>query len=87
MSELTTPAPAATTAPGPLRAVARWMVTFVGFPVGGLTTDLLVGPVNSPVRALLGGCSPAASSGWRRRGASAATARLPPAGSPPPPSA
>jgi hypothetical protein len=55
MSELTTPAPAATTAPGPLRAVARWMVTFVGFPLGGLTTDLLVGPVNSPVRALLGG--------------------------------
>jgi hypothetical protein len=31
------------------------MVTFVGFPLGGLATDLIIGPVNSPVRALLGG--------------------------------
>jgi hypothetical protein len=31
------------------------MVTFVGFPLGGLTTDLLVGPIDRPVRALLGG--------------------------------
>jgi hypothetical protein len=31
------------------------MVTFVGFPLGGLTTNLLVGPINSPVTALLGG--------------------------------
>ena len=54
MSELTTPAPAAT-APGPIRTAARWMVTFVGFPLGGLTTDLLLGPVDSPVSALLGG--------------------------------
>ena len=54
MSELTTPAPAAT-APGPLRAAARWMVTFVGFPLGGLTTALLIGPVDSLVSALLGG--------------------------------
>ena len=54
MSELTTPAPAAT-APGPLRTAARWMITFVGFPLGGLTADLLLGPVDSPVRALLGG--------------------------------
>jgi hypothetical protein len=54
MSELTTPAPAAA-APGPLRTAARWMVTFVGFPLGGLTTDLLVGPVDSLVSALLGG--------------------------------
>ena len=55
MSQLSTPAPAATTAPSPLRSAARWMVTFVGFPLGGLTTDLLVGPIDSPVRALLGG--------------------------------
>jgi hypothetical protein len=54
MSELTTPAPAAT-APSALRTAARWMVTFVGFPLGGLTTDLLVGPVDSLVSALLGG--------------------------------
>ena len=63
MSELSTPAPAAT-APGPLRTAARWMVTFVGFPLGGLTTDLLLGPVDSPVSALLAGWSPAAS--WAR---------------------
>ena len=55
MSELTTPAPAATAVPGPYRTAARWMLTFAGFPLGGLATDLLVGPVNSPVRALLGG--------------------------------
>jgi len=55
MPELTTPAPAATTAPGPARSAARWMVTFAGFPLGGLATDLLVGPVNSLARALLGG--------------------------------
>jgi len=54
MSELSTPAPAAT-APGPLRTTARWMVTFIGFPLGGLTTDLLLGPIDSPVSALLGG--------------------------------
>ncbi len=63
MSDLTTPnspsrsasdapdAAAATTT----RAVARWMVTFAGFPLGGLLTDLAVGPVDSPGRAVLGG--------------------------------
>jgi hypothetical protein len=55
MSELTPPAAAATDVPSPLRTVARWMVTFVGFPLGGFTADLLVGPVDSPVRAVLGG--------------------------------
>jgi hypothetical protein len=54
MSELSTPAPGAVAA-GPLRTAARWMVTFVGFPLGGFTTDLLLGPVDSPVSALLGG--------------------------------
>jgi hypothetical protein len=55
MSELTTPAPAATTVPGLPRTAARWMVTFVGFPLGGLSTSLLVGPIDGPVTALLGG--------------------------------
>jgi hypothetical protein len=86
MSELTTPAPAAT-APGPLRTAARWMITFVGFPLGGLTTDLLLGPVDSPVRALLGGWSPAPSWARCRPGDSAGTGRRRPGGSPPPPSA
>ena len=87
MSELTTPAPAAT-APGPLRTAARWMVTFVGFPLGGLTTDLLLGPVDSPVRRAPG------RAGHRRhprRGAGLGLRPEPavagPRGSPPPPSA
>ena len=48
MSELTTarrrrrPPPRAR-----LRTVARWMVTFLGFPLGGFAADLLVGPVDS----------------------------------------
>jgi hypothetical protein len=33
----------------------RWMVTFVGYPIGGLTAKLLVGPVNSVTAAILGG--------------------------------
>jgi hypothetical protein len=37
------------------RAVARWLVTFVGFPLGGLLTELAVGPVDGPGSALLGG--------------------------------
>ena len=49
MSELTTARPPAPTdVPSPLRTVARWMVTFVGFPLGGFAADLLVGPVDSP---------------------------------------
>jgi len=66
MSDLTTPTSAAPSGSGrPAtaagsgtstgRAVARWMVTFAGFPLGGLLTDLAVGPVDSPGRAALGG--------------------------------
>ena len=38
-----------------LRTVGRWMVTFTGFPLGGFTAELLVGPVNSITAALIGG--------------------------------
>lgn len=37
------------------RTVGRWLVTFLGFPAGGLAADLLVGPVDSLRNALVGG--------------------------------
>jgi hypothetical protein len=37
------------------RSAARWMLTFAGFPLGGLLTDLTVGPVDGPGAAVLGG--------------------------------
>jgi len=37
------------------RTVTRWGVTFAGFPLGGLLTDLAVGPIDGPGRAVLGG--------------------------------
>ena len=86
MSDLTTPAPAAT-APGPLRTAARWMVTFVGFPLGGFTADLLVGPVDSPVRALLGGLVTGAILGAVQAWGFGRNRPRRPGGSPPPPSA
>jgi hypothetical protein len=49
-----TPSPRTTTAPW-RRSTARWMVTFVGFPLGGLAAELLTGPVDSVGTALLGG--------------------------------
>lgn len=41
--------------PTPTRTAARWMLTFAGFPLGGLLTDLVVGPVDGPGAAMLGG--------------------------------
>lgn len=38
-----------------LRVAARWMVTFLGFPAGGLAAMLIVGPVDSTTAALFGG--------------------------------
>jgi hypothetical protein len=55
MPELARPAPPAPPVRRPSRTIARWLVTFIGFPLGGLATDLVVGPVHSPVTALLGG--------------------------------
>ena len=37
------------------RAAARWLVTFAGFPAGGFTAMLLVGPVDTVITALAGG--------------------------------
>jgi hypothetical protein len=37
------------------RAAARWIVTFAGFPAGGFTAMLLVGPVDTITTALAGG--------------------------------
>jgi hypothetical protein len=42
-------------APSTPRVAARWMVSFVGFPLGGLAAKIIVGPVVDPRTALLGG--------------------------------
>lgn len=33
----------------------RWMPTFLGFPLGGLATKLVVGPIDAPAPAIVGG--------------------------------
>jgi hypothetical protein len=35
--------------------VLRWLVTFLGFPLGGLAAEMIVGPVDGVIAALLGG--------------------------------
>ena len=57
MSDLdTAPAPAVTHATtSTRRTIARWMVSFAGFPLGGFAAFLLIGPVDSLGRALVGG--------------------------------
>jgi len=42
-------------APTTGRTIARWAVSFAGFPLGGLAAMTLVGPVDSPASALAGG--------------------------------
>jgi hypothetical protein len=37
------------------RALARWLVTFAGFPLGGLAAILVTGPVDSTASAAAGG--------------------------------
>ena len=49
-----TPAPTATSTSWP-RTVGRWMVSFVGFPIGGYASYLLIGPVDSLIPSLVGG--------------------------------
>lgn len=44
-----------TTGRSRLAAAARWMITFIGFPIGGLIADLLLGPVDDLTAALIGG--------------------------------
>ena len=48
-------APPSTLRPSSARAVARWMVSFVGFPLGGLTAMVLSGPVDATLAAITGG--------------------------------
>ena len=43
------------TVPLSLGDAVRWLVTFVGFPLGGVAARLVAGPVDGPVPALLGG--------------------------------
>ena len=49
------PAPPRTTRQSTARTVARWMVSFLGFPLGGLTAMVLSGPVDSLAAAIVGG--------------------------------
>ena len=50
----TTPAPVNTTTSRP-RLAGRWLVSFLGFPIGGYASYLLIGPVDSLIPSLLGG--------------------------------
>ncbi|MCW2737526.1 hypothetical protein [Nocardioides sp.] len=54
MSQLGT-APHRSAHPPLTRTVARWMVSFLGFPLGGLAAMVVSGPVDSPAAAILGG--------------------------------
>ena len=54
MSQLSTASPS-TMRPSRARVVARWMVSFVGFPLGGLTAMVLSGPVDTTLAAITGG--------------------------------
>lgn len=48
-------APSRTAPPSTARTVARWMVSFVGYPLGGFAALVLSGPVDSVRAAILGG--------------------------------
>ncbi len=54
MSQLST-APSRTARPSPTRTVARVLVSFVGFPLGGFTAWIISGPVDSIAAAIVGG--------------------------------
>jgi hypothetical protein len=57
MHDIETHTPPITSRPATTRRrdLARWVVTFAGFPLGGFAALLIVGPVDGPVAALLGG--------------------------------
>ena len=48
------PAPTTST-PSTRRAIARWMISFLGFPLGGFVAWLLTGPVIDTTSAVTGG--------------------------------
>jgi hypothetical protein len=56
MTDLDTATPkAGITRPTQLRTVLRWLVSFTGFPLGGLAAIVLIGPVDDLRAALAGG--------------------------------
>lgn len=55
MSNRTTTPSTTTTRYPALRTTARWMVSFLGFPLGGFAATIVVGPVDSLTAALIGG--------------------------------
>ena len=55
MSELTTAPSTTTTGHSARRTAARWMVSFLGFPLGGFAATLVVGAVDNLTAALIGG--------------------------------
>jgi hypothetical protein len=38
-----------------MRTTLRWLVTFVGFPIGGFIAEVVSGPVDAPLAAVVGG--------------------------------
>jgi len=55
MSDLATTPSTTTTRHPSLRTTARWMVSFLGFPLGGFAATLVVGAVDNLTAALIGG--------------------------------
>ena len=55
MTSTTAPPAPATSTPSTKRTLARWMISFLGFPLGGLAAWLLTGPVIDPASAAAGG--------------------------------
>jgi hypothetical protein len=55
MSDLATTPSTPTTRHPALRTTARWMVSFLGFPLGGFAATLVVGAVDNLTAALIGG--------------------------------
>lgn len=55
MNTITAAPPTTQTRRSTVRTVARWLVSFAGFPLGGLAAILLTGPVDSIPSALAGG--------------------------------
>lgn len=48
-------APRALPRPSTARSLGRWLVSFVGFPLGGLAAMIVTGPVDTPLAAVTGG--------------------------------
>ncbi|MGD9961008.1 hypothetical protein [Nocardioides sp.] len=55
VTQLSPPPTTTTTRSTTVRTIARWMVSFVGFPLGGLSAMILVGPVDTTPGAIAGG--------------------------------